>query len=457
MIELAKHQKGVTMASLWTDKQGNKTIQFYDRYRKRKNIRLGGVTKKIAETVRTRVEYLVAANGNGSAPDLETVEWLGRIDDELADKLAKLGLAPARCSMTLGDFAKEYVESRAELRPNTRRNMLTSRRLLLEYGGDRNLREWTPALAMDWKRKLVEAEFAGATISKTVKHAKQFFKVAKSRKLIESNPFDEVKAGGERNDKRLQFIDRATIAKVIDAAPNASWRVLIALARFGGLRTPSETLALKWSDVNWAEKRITIPSVKTEGQGKAYRVIPFFPELVGPLTEAFDAAPEGAEFVVMPSPDTQKANLRTRMRRIMRRAGIEPWPRTFHNLRASRQMELADEYPSHVVTRWLGNSPQIAERHYLKDTETHFDKAVKGAAHVVPNASEKREANSEAIDPKSALQNARRNTTAPRRRDNQETKKAPDFQGLLQVYSTLCNVFQSYLLPPRGVEPLLPD
>jgi integrase len=455
LAELSK--RGSAMASLWTDKQGNKAIQFFDRYGKRQTVRLGQVSKKIAENVRTRVEYLVAANGTGSAPDGETVEWLGRIDDDLAGKLSKLGLAPARCSMTFGAFAQEYIESRAELRPNTRRNMFTSRRLLLEYGGDRNLREWTPALAMDWKRKLVEAEFANATISKTVKHAKQFFKVAKARKLIESNPFDEVKAGGERNDKRLQFIDRATIDKVIDAAPNASWRVLIALARFGGLRTPSETLALKWADVNWAEKRVTVPSVKTEGQGKSYRIIPLFPELVGPLTEAFDAATEGAEFVVMPSPDTAKANLRTRMRRIMRRAGVEPWPRTFHNLRASRQMELADAYPSHVVTRWLGNSPQIAERHYLRDTETHFDKAVKGDIGNSENDPKKRAANSEAIDPKSALQNPRRNTTAPRRTGYQETRKAPDLQGLFQVYSTLCNVFQSYLVPPRGVEPLLPD
>jgi hypothetical protein len=55
-----------------------------------------------------------------------------------------------------------------------------------------------------------------------------------------------------------------------------------------------------------------------------------------------------------------------------------PWERLFHNLRASRQTELADQFPLHVVTDWIGNSPDIADRHYLKTTDHHFEKAVRG-------------------------------------------------------------------------------
>jgi hypothetical protein len=40
-------------------------------------------------------------------------------------------------------------------------------------------------------------------------------------------------------------------------------------------------------------------------------------------------------------------------------------PRLFHNLRASRETELAQEYPLHVVTGWLGNTPKVALKHYL--------------------------------------------------------------------------------------------
>jgi hypothetical protein len=35
------------------------------------------------------------------------------------------------------------------------------------------------------------------------------------------------------------------------ACPDAQWRLLVALARYGGVRTPSESLAIEWSHVDW--------------------------------------------------------------------------------------------------------------------------------------------------------------------------------------------------------------
>jgi len=71
--------------------------------------------------------------------------------------------------------------------------------------------------------------------------------------------------------------------------------------------------------------------------------------------------------------------MRTQFGRIIVRAGLEPWPRLFHNLRASRETELAQEYPVHVVTAWLGNTPKIAMKHYLMTTDSDFQKAVQNA------------------------------------------------------------------------------
>ena len=36
------------------------------------------------------------------------------------------------------------------------------------------------------------------------------------------------------------------------------------LARYGGLRCPSEVLSLRWQDVDWEMQRVTAPSPKTE-------------------------------------------------------------------------------------------------------------------------------------------------------------------------------------------------
>ena len=62
--------------------------------------------------------------------------------------------------------------------------------------------------------------------------------------------------------------------------------------------------------------------------------------------------------------------------KIIKRAGLVAWPRTWHNLRSSRQTELSETFPSHVVTAWLGNSERIAEKHYLQVLDSHFAKAV---------------------------------------------------------------------------------
>ena len=78
-------------------------------------------------------------------------------------------------------------------------------------------------------------------------------------------------------------------------------------------------------------------------------------------------------------------NLRTQFGRLIRRAGLTPWPRLLHNLRASRETELAAEFPLHVVTRWLGNTPRIAMKHYLQVTEDDFARAA-GKATASPES-----------------------------------------------------------------------
>ena len=56
----------------------------------------------------------------------------------------------------------------------------------------------------------------------------------------------------------------------------------------------------------------------------------------------------------------RNCNLRTQFERLVRRAGLMPWPRLFHALRVSRETELARERLIHVVTGWLGNTTKVA-------------------------------------------------------------------------------------------------
>ena len=85
-------------------------------------------------------------------------------------------------------------------------------------------------------------------------------------------------------------------------------------------------------------------------------MIPLFPELRPYLEAVCEAAPAGTEYVINRYRDAKK-NLRTHMTRIVKNAGLVPWLRIFHNLRSSRQTELAETFPSHAVCKWIGNSP----------------------------------------------------------------------------------------------------
>ena len=62
----------------------------------------------------------------------------------------------------------------------------------------------------------------------------------------------------------MYFLSREDSEKVLAACPDAEWRLIFALSRFGGLRCPSEHLALRWGDVDWEHNRMTVHSSKTE-------------------------------------------------------------------------------------------------------------------------------------------------------------------------------------------------
>ena len=68
--------------------------------------------------------------------------------------------------------------------------------------------------------------------------------------------------------------------------------------------------------------------------------------------------------------------LRAGLMKILHHAGVTPWERLFHKMRATRQTELSDRFPSHVVVKWLGNSEAVAQAHYLQTTDDHFARAL---------------------------------------------------------------------------------
>ncbi len=434
------------MASIGKDKNGRRRILFVAPDGKRKTIRLGKIPQRAAEAIKVKVENLVAAATSGCGWDGETARWVAEVSDMLADKLAAVGLIPTRVRetlpKTLGTFLDTYIKGRANLKPNTLRNYGVTRKHLLDYfGRERLLAEITPGDADEWREALLK-KLSAATVSRDVKRAKQFFRAALRKRLIAENPFTDLSTPAQVNASREYFVTTAIIERVIEACPDTQWRLIIALSRYGGLRCPSEHLGLTWGDVDWEHNRITIRSPRTEHHvGGETRVIPLFPELRPYLEAVFDEAEPGTEHIITRY-RKENANLRTQLLRIIKRAGVKTWPKLFHNLRASRQTELAGRFPLHVVCEWIGNSAAIAEKHYLQVTDDHYNDAVRGTESGTVNAE----------NATTAAQNPAQHPAAQSRKGSQETIKARQSRAILLPDALVCDTVPDCEVPPRGIE-----
>ena len=430
------------MASIVEDPNGRKRILFVGADGKRRPIRLGKATAKQAEAFKMKVEQLVSAKILGHPPDDETSRWAAALDDRMRERLERAGLLRKRetkQSVTLGILMDEFFAA-ITVKAGTETTYRQTRRSLLDHFGEAKLvRDISPLDADKWRQAMKAEGLAEATISKRVKTARQVFRKAIRWKMLEENPLDDVKAGSQANKARMHFISRPDAQKVMDACPDAQWRLLFALSRYGGLRCPSEHLALTWADVDWGGEgrpgKVRVTSPKTEGhEGGEFRFIPLFPELRPILLEVFEQAEPGAVHVITRYRDRNQ-NLRTQLQRIIKRAGVKPWPKLFHNLRSTRQTELAEHHPIHVVCAWLGNSRAVAQSHYLQVTEAHFEEAAaespgRGAAKAAQQPAELARTASRTLYP--------------------QTPQPPVLPGA----ATPCEVSQDPIVTPTGFEPV---
>jgi len=436
-------------------------VSFYLRG-ERKFIRLGRMAERAAESIDSKIQELADFVNASRPPAAQLSSWVDEIEPELADKLAKAGLIAPRSPqapppvVTLPVFLDGYIRER-NAKAGTKINFMLVRNRLVEFfGADRDITTIIEGEAYKFRLWLSRPKIEGAkglganTVRRCCGRAKQFFRQAVRDGLRADNPFGDMRdCTVQENTERDYFLERADAAKVLEACPDAEWRLIFALARYGGLRIPSELLALRWTDVDLPAGRLTIHSPKTEHHtGKATRVVPVFAELRPYLEDCEALAEPGTEFVINRYRH-KNANLRTQLERIIERAGLRPWPKLFQNLRATRATELADEYPEHVAAEWMGHSRKVAQKHYWRVTDAHFTKATKAA--VIPPQER-------ATDGGTDGGTVVAQTVAPSGHDTETTwhdsePEIPENCRELAGTGVSC-VDQS--VTPRGIEPLLP-
>ena len=140
---------------------------------------------------------------------------------------------------------------------------------------------------------------------------------------------------------------------------------------------------------------------------------------------------------------TAKKSLGSFIAKTAKRAGVTLWDKPFVNMRSSRATELIAIFPAHVVNKIMGHTEAVAMAHYRQVLDSDFEKM---SALITDKNLGKDSANEPAIFGLNRV----------------ETEN-PDFCAR-SMSATDYNKMQSSAklpklpnLPPRGIEPLLPD
>ena len=350
---------------------------------KRHTLSIGKVKRNRAKEILGIVERLHEAAVHKRRPDATSLALVEELPLKVQGRLGKIGLLKFEQAISLGELCEyacglDGAESTQKKRNNLKINLTEF------FSEDQLISEILPGDADDFRRWLARKGgrrkgedknqgLAQATVSRRCGMAKSWFKMALRKGWIKENPFEDQQRESEANGERDYFVDLDITRKLFDACKDTNFRLVLALARYGGLRCPSEIKPLRWEWFDWEEQVIYVRSKKTQRhKGKDIRQVPMFPQLRPYIDAVWEQAESGQELVFPSLPTT----LTDRLETLCRRCGIVLWPKPWQNMRSTRETELVGQFPIHVATAWIGNSITVAEKHYLQVTKEHLNAAL---------------------------------------------------------------------------------
>lgn len=284
-------------------------------------------------------------------------------------------LRDIREAPTLKDWCDRYERLRTDIKPSTLRLQLVTAAYLRErFGDDTRIDRISRQGADEWRAWLSDAKkgkgLGEQTVCCHVRTAKVIMGRAVKTDLLPFNPFDRLSGTAPAVKANAIDLSDDAVRRLIDAAPGPSWQALIGLCALAGLRR-GEALALEWSEVHWDRHRLTVKQGKT-----GLRDVRLEPALAKILLDCHEAT-EGPSVVSVGGDDLHRT-----MVRIIKAAGMKPWPKPFHALRGWRATTWRQTYPEYVVDAWLGHSLAVARKHYVAPPEAMYAAGETGEARI---------------------------------------------------------------------------
>ena len=307
---------------------------------------------------------------------------IDNLPDGLRDKLVKHGLLDGKPDIpTVLSLVERFKANRKNVKDST----VTSEKAALQdiigyFMPNTRVDAITPDVAESFRSWMLEERIpiikSKATANRRVGKAIQVFNKAKKWGYITVSPFADITAGSstEGADKRQDCIDYERFIAVFNAcADDLELQCILASSYWGGIRVPSEPLAMKFSDiehvtVNGRKFRVVMIAEESEGTKTGGRPVLILPEWQSCLDALYAKKTPEQEFVYVKYKNG--AQIRRAIYRRVERAGIvkpgeKVWEKLFNNLRATRTTYCDnDGMPDALQDILFGNSARVREASY---------------------------------------------------------------------------------------------
>lgn len=338
------------------------------------------VSRQDAESFCVFFTDLENAKRLGKEPNSSACERLATLDPCYLKRLIELELIDASfggaCVPTLEEHAADFLEHYSANAEQTRKNYgQTFRRLFAFFGKTKKLSQITVADAKDYRAYLlregrvikgrnVSTGLSVATVNKDIKRCGTIFRRAIDKRQLRANVFDRVQKGASINPANNEYFSKAQIFAVMKALrpKDAEFRLAVALARFAGLRVPSEIRELRFEDFDFEGGRFAIAEKTKTGA----RNVPIFSTVRQELQFYIQETGLSTGYV-FPRLRRYKSSLAAPLNKILTKTlGLDELPCPFDNMRASciTDVTSAGGFSPKVLNAWFGNNEDTRKKHY---------------------------------------------------------------------------------------------
>ena len=205
-----------------------------------------GSAARVAETIKE----LLLCRFRAERPSVKVMAQVKHFDSKLLASIRRHGiLSYCDSGLTMGALLDDFMEQKRDLAESTLATYRSHLKTIRKYFGEKTLvTDIDVDRGLAFRLHLLDEGYAPVTVGWHIRTLRTIYRQALRRRLVYDNPFQDVPTGPKTNDNNYRYIEQNAIETILKPCRKAETAFAVRLARYGGLRMPSEIRNMKFSD-----------------------------------------------------------------------------------------------------------------------------------------------------------------------------------------------------------------